>query len=34
MFEYAGLDLGDDPHNHLHSMYGGPINEYGASLGE
>ncbi len=30
--EYAGQDLGGDPHNHLHSMYRDPTNEYGARL--
>ncbi len=32
--EYAGQDLGGDPHNHLHSMYRDPTNEYGARLGK
>jgi hypothetical protein len=33
IIEYAGQDLGGDPHNHLHSMYRDPTNEYGAGLG-
>ena len=32
IIEYAGQDLGGDPHNHLHSMYRDPTNEYGARL--
>lgn len=32
--EYAGQDLGGNPHNHLHSMYRDPTNEYGARLGK
>ena len=34
IIEYAGQDLGGDPHNHLHSMYRDPTNEYGARLGK
>ncbi|MEM6278715.1 MAG: DUF3500 domain-containing protein [Verrucomicrobiota bacterium] len=34
IIEYAGQDLGGDPHNHLHSIYRDPTNEYGARLGE
>ena len=34
IIEYAGQDLGGDPHNHLHSMYRDPTNEYGAGLGK
>lgn len=33
IIEYAGQDLGGDPHDHLHSMYRDPTNEYGARLG-
>ncbi|MEM8955066.1 MAG: DUF3500 domain-containing protein [Verrucomicrobiota bacterium] len=33
IIEYAGQDLGGDPHNHLHSIYRDPTNEYGARLG-
>ena len=32
IIEYAGQDLGGDPHNHLHSMYRDPTNEYGVRL--
>ena len=32
IIEYAGQDLGGDPHNHLHSMYRDPTNEYGSRL--
>lgn len=32
IIEYAGQDLGGNPHNHLHSMYRDPTNEYGARL--
>ena len=32
IIEYAGQDLGGDPHDHLHSMYRDPTNEYGARL--
>ncbi|MEM1296168.1 MAG: DUF3500 domain-containing protein [Verrucomicrobiota bacterium] len=34
IIEYAGQDLGGDPHDHLHSMYRDPTNEYGETLGE
>ena len=34
IIEYAGQDLGGDPHDHLHSMYRDPTNEYGARLGK
>ncbi|MBJ06631.1 MAG: hypothetical protein CMO40_05860 [Verrucomicrobiaceae bacterium] len=34
IIEYAGQDLGGDPHDHLHSMYRDPTNEYGARLAE
>ena len=34
IIEFAGQDLGGDPHNHLHSMYRDPTNEYGARLGK
>ena len=34
IIEYAGQDLGGDPHNHLHSMYRDPTNEYGSRLGK
>ncbi|MEM7146428.1 MAG: DUF3500 domain-containing protein [Verrucomicrobiota bacterium] len=34
IIEYAGQDLGGDPHNHLHSIYRDPTNEYGAKLRE
>ena len=33
IIEFAGQDLGGDPHDHLHSMYRDPTNEYGARLG-
>ncbi|MEM0968753.1 MAG: DUF3500 domain-containing protein [Verrucomicrobiota bacterium] len=33
IIEYAGQDLGGDPHDHLHSIYRDPTNEYGARLG-
>ena len=33
IIEFAGQNLGGDPHNHLHSMYRDPTNEYGAKLG-
>jgi len=32
IIEYAGQDLGGDPHDHVHSMYRDPTNEYGARL--
>ena len=32
IIEFAGQDLGGDPHNHLHSMYRDPTNEYGERL--
>ena len=32
IIEYAGQDLGGDPHDHLHSMYRDPTNEYGARI--
>ncbi|RZO18710.1 MAG: DUF3500 domain-containing protein [Verrucomicrobiaceae bacterium] len=34
IIEYAGQDLGGDPHDHLHSMYRDPTNEYGSRLGK
>ncbi|MEM9478875.1 MAG: DUF3500 domain-containing protein [Verrucomicrobiota bacterium] len=34
IIEFAGQDLGGDPHDHLHSIYRDPTNEYGARLGE
>ncbi|MEM9016778.1 MAG: DUF3500 domain-containing protein [Verrucomicrobiota bacterium] len=34
IIEYAGQDLGGDPHNHLHSIYRDPTNEYGARIGK
>ena len=34
IIEYAGQDVGGDPHDHLHSMYRDPTNEYGARLGK
>ncbi len=34
IIEYAGQDLGGDPHDHLHSIYRDPTNEYGARLSE
>lgn len=34
IIEYAGQDLGGDPHDHLHSMYRDPTNEYGERLGK
>ncbi|MEM7011957.1 MAG: DUF3500 domain-containing protein [Verrucomicrobiota bacterium] len=32
LIEYAGQDLGGDPHEHLHSMYRDPTNEYGKRI--
>ncbi|MEM0895362.1 MAG: DUF3500 domain-containing protein [Verrucomicrobiota bacterium] len=32
IIEFAGQDLGGDPHDHLHSIYRDPTNEYGARL--
>lgn len=32
IIEYAGQDLGGDPHDHLHSMYRDPTNEYGKRI--
>lgn len=32
IIEYAGQDLGGNPHDHLHSIYRDPTNEYGAGL--
>ena len=34
IIEFAGQDLGGDPHNHLHAMYRDPTNEYGERLGK
>ncbi|MEM9280941.1 MAG: DUF3500 domain-containing protein [Verrucomicrobiota bacterium] len=34
IIEYAGQDLGGDPHDHLHSIYRDPTNEYGARISE
>ncbi len=32
IIEYCGQDLGGNPHDHLHSIYRDPTNEYGAKL--
>ncbi len=32
IIEYGGQDLGGDPHDHLHSMYRDPTNEYGKRI--
>lgn len=32
IIEYGGQDLGGDPHEHLHSMYRDPTNEYGDGM--
>jgi len=34
IIEYAGQNLGGDPHDHLHSIYRDPTNEYGSRLGK
>ena len=34
IIEYAGQDLGGDPHEHLHAIYRDPTNEYGDRFGE